>query len=174
MVGSVTGNDNTVGRWLMKQRNNPNSKVFHFSQGDILDAIKSLKMEKTRKHMEASAMMSPEGEIVPLQSPVVTEGPVEVWMLQIEAGMRHTIHKTLYGTMTAMKTSKKEKWIADWPGQLLITAGQILWTTECEKGLTEVEKGNKLGLKTTKKKWVIMLNKYAEMIRAGMKGQVPS
>ena len=66
------------------------------------------------------------------------------------------------------------KWIADWPGQLLITAGQILWTTECEKGLTEVEKGNKLGLKTTKKKWVIMLNKYAEMIRAGMKGQVPS
>ena len=157
---------------ILGQARDPEAVQPHLKK--CFDAIKSLKMEKTRKHMEASAMMSPEGEIVPLQSPVVTEGPVEVWMLQIEAGMRHTIHKTLYGTMTAMKTSKKEKWIADWPGQLLITAGQILWTTECEKGLTEVEKGNKLGLKTTKKKWVIMLNKYAEMIRAGMKGQVPS
>ena len=85
--------------------------------------------------------------------------------------MRYTLHKLLYSTMTAMKTSKKEKWVADWPGQLLITAGQILWTTECEKGLAAVEKGDPLGLKTTKKKWIQMLNKYSDMVRAGMNAQ---
>jgi len=91
--------------------------------------------------------------------------------VQVEVAMRYTLHKLLYSTMTAMKTSKKEKWVADWPGQLLITAGQILWTTECEKGLAAVEKGDPLGLKTTKKKWIQMLNKYSDMVRAGMNAQ---
>ena len=116
-------------------------------------------------------MKSPEGEVVPFQNSVITEGAVEIWMFQIEAEMRYTLHKLLYSTMTAMKTTKKEKWVADWPGQLLITAGQILWTSECEKGLRDVEKGNKLGLKITKKKWVQMLNKYSDMVRAGMNSQ---
>jgi dynein heavy chain len=48
------------------------------------------------------------------------------------------------------------------------TAGQLAWTTECEKGLTEVEKGDKGGLKLVKKKWIQMLNKYSEMVRGGL------
>jgi dynein heavy chain len=44
----------------------------------------------------------------------------------------------------------------------------LAWTTECEKGLTEVEKGDKGGLKLVKKKWVQMLNKYSEMVRGGL------
>ncbi len=47
-------------------------------------------------------------------------------------------------------------------------AGQLAWTTECEKGLTEVEKGDKGGLKLVKKKWIQMLNKYSEMVRGGL------
>jgi dynein heavy chain len=154
---------------ILGQARDPEAVQPHLKK--CFDAIKSLKMDKGRKHTEASAMNSPEGEFVPFQAPVVTEGPVEVWMLQIEWAMRNTMHKLLYGTLTAMKTTKKEKWIADWPGQLLITSGQILWTNECEKGLLAVEKGNKLGLKPTKKKWIVMLNKYAELIRAGMNKQ---
>jgi hypothetical protein len=49
-----------------------------------------------------------------------------------------------------------------------LLAGQLAWTTECEKGLTEVEKGDKGGLKLVKKKWIQMLNKYSEMVRGGL------
>ena len=66
-------------------------------------------MEKNRKHIEATAINSPEGEQVPFQSPVITEGPVEVWMLQIEHAMKYTVHKLLFATMTAMKSSKKRQ-----------------------------------------------------------------
>ncbi len=52
--------------------------------------------------------------------------------------------------------------MADFP------TGQLAWTLECEKGLTEVEKGDKGGLKVVKKKWVQMLNKYSEMVRGGL------
>ena len=155
---------------ILGQARDPEAVQPHLKK--CFDAIKTLKMDKNaRKSIEATGMNSPEGEFVPFQSAVITEGAVEVWMLQVEAAMRLTLHKLLFQTLTAMKSTKKEKWVADWPGQLLITSGQILWTTECEKGLAEVEKGNKLGLKTTKKKWVIMLNKYSEMIRAGMNKQ---
>jgi len=151
---------------ILGQARDPEAVQPHLKK--CFDAIKSIKMEKGRKQIEASAMNSPEGEKVEFQNNVVTEGAVEIWMSQIESEMRYTLHMLLYKTMTAMKTMKKEVWVHTWPGQLLITAGQILWTTECEKGLNEVEKGNKLGLKTTKKKWVQMLNKYSDMVRAGM------
>ena len=35
------------------------------------------------------------------------------------------------------KTVKKEKWVKDNQGQLIITAGQMIWTLECEKALSD-------------------------------------
>ena len=123
-------------------------------------------MDATKKKIEAAGMNSPEGEYVPFQTPVLTEGPVEYWMLAVEAAMRLTLKKILYQTTTSMKGiqdqrtfnmgkihvlfhdletensenkvkdifqiqwiacvigTKKEKWLSDWPGQLLITAGK--------------------------------------------------
>ena len=60
-------------------------------------------MDATKKKVEAAGMNSPEGEYVPFQSPVLTEGPVEYWMLAVEAAMRFTLKKILFLTMTAMK-----------------------------------------------------------------------
>jgi dynein heavy chain, axonemal len=107
-------------------------------------------MDTSKKKVEAAGMNSPEGEYVPYQAPVLTDGPVEYWMLAVEAAMRLTLKKILYQTMTTMKGTKivhcsirrdskllngmphksdagagtkKEKWVSDWPGQLLITAG---------------------------------------------------
>lgn len=54
--------------------------------------------------------------------------------------------------------AKKEKWVKDNPGQLVITAGQIVWTAECEKALSDAE-GAKKALKLLKKKWIGYLNK---------------
>ncbi|EKX36467.1 hypothetical protein GUITHDRAFT_97557 [Guillardia theta CCMP2712] len=133
------------------------------------EAIKSLKLEPPgkdgRRNYEAIAMNSPDGESVLFTSHITIDGPVEVWLLEIENVMRQTLRKVLNQTLSSMKGTKREKWVNDFPGQLLITAGQMQWTSECEKGLLDSEKGNKVGVRTAKKKQVVLLNKYAEMVR---------
>lgn len=54
--------------------------------------------------------------------------------------------------------SKKDKFVKDNPGQMVITAGQIVWTAECEKALSDAD-GAKKALKLLKRKWVGYLNK---------------
>ena len=134
------------------------------------EAIKSMKMEPPgkdgRRTYEAMGMNSPDGEYAAFTpAGVVIDGAVEAWLLAVEDVMRSSLKKTLSATLAAMKGLKREKWVNDFPGQLLITAGQTSWTGECEKGLAECEKGNRAGMRTTKKKQISMLNKYAEMVR---------
>ena len=67
------------------------------------------------------------------------------------------MHTTLKDTLRACRAdlkknlTKREKWIKEWPGQMLITASQIQWTADSEKALC---KGDKKGLKSLKKKQV--------------------
>ncbi|KAJ3195453.1 Dynein heavy chain 2, axonemal [Irineochytrium annulatum] len=96
---------------------------------------------------------------------LIVAGPVEAWLLEIENTMRITLRKLLMGCILALKKVKKDKWIKDWPGQLLITAGLISWTVDCTKSLQEIEKGDKHALKTLKKKQISSLKKLADLVR---------
>ena len=61
---------------------------------------------------------------------------------------------------------KKEKWIRETIGQLLITTSSIMWTQECVKSLVAISQGSKGALKQQKKKQVSYLNKLTEMVRS--------
>lgn len=61
--------------------------------------------------------------------------------------------------------AKKEKWVKDNPGQMVITAGQIVWTAECEKALADTE-GARKALKLLKKKWINYLSKLTAVTRS--------
>ena len=63
------------------------------------------------------------------------------------------------------KTVKKEKWVKDNQGQLIITAGQMIWTLECEKALSDPD-GAKTALRHLKKKWISYLNKLTAVTRS--------
>lgn len=119
-----------------------------------------------RKHNEAIGMHSGDGEYVPFHSPVLIEGAVENWLTDIESMMRITLRKLLGGCILNSKKSKKDKWLKDWAGMLLITTGLILWTQDCTKGLQEVEKGGKQALKTLKHHQVSSLRKWAEIVKS--------
>lgn len=56
------------------------------------------------------------------------------------------------------KAVKKDKWVKDNQGQLIITAGQVVWTAECEKALSDPDEA-KSALRHLKKKWISYLNK---------------
>jgi dynein heavy chain len=57
-----------------------------------------------------------------------------------------------------LAAAKKEKWLKENPGQMVITAGQMVWTAECEKALSDAD-GARKALKLLKKKWISYLNK---------------
>ncbi|KAJ3024564.1 UNVERIFIED_CONTAM: Dynein heavy chain 2, axonemal [Siphonaria sp. JEL0065] len=120
----------------------------------------------SRRHFEAIGMHSGDGEFVPYFNNVVIEGAVESWLTDVESVMRSTLRKLLLGCIMAQKKSKKDKWIKDWPGQLLITSGLVTWTQDCSKALVDVEKGEKHALKTLKKKQISGLKKLADLIRS--------
>ncbi|KAJ3375748.1 Dynein heavy chain 2, axonemal [Allomyces arbusculus] len=136
------------------------------------DGINKLELQlvgsDARKHYEAIGMHSPDGEYVPFNMSVSLEGPVEGWLQDVEAAMRQTLTTVLIGCLTAMKKSKRDKWLNDWPGQLLILSGQIAWTADCTKALTDVERGDKHALKDLKKKQISMLKKLADLVRTNL------
>ena len=117
------------------------------------------------KTYESTGMISNDGEKVPLARNCVISGAVESWLNDVEANMFDTVAKQCSLTLQAYK-GKKEKWIKDWPGQLLITVGAISWTAECTRALETIMKGgNKSALRQAKKKQVSYLNRLSDMVR---------
>jgi dynein heavy chain len=118
--------------------------------------------------VEAKGMNEGHGkEAIDFVSNVIIDGPVELWLVEVEKMMQLTLQRALAASLQAYK-GKKEKWIHEVLGQLLITTGAIGWTTDCTKALGEIEKGNKNGLRQLKKKQVSYLNRLADMVRGNL------
>lgn len=132
------------------------------------EGIKTLKMNPPAgalKTFEATLMNAPDGETAPFADNVIIDGPVELWLVQVEKAMKRGIAKLLMNAIQAFK-GKKEKWVKDTIGQLIITTGSIAWTTDCTKALIAISSGTKGALKQQKKKQVSYLNKLTAMIRS--------
>lgn len=104
-------------------------------------------------------------ENLPFNAPVVTEGRPEEWLNDVEAAMFAATKTTLFNVLEASKATKKEKWVKENQGQCIISAGQIIWTLECEKALSDAETARK-AVRLLKKKWVSYLNKLTAITRS--------
>ncbi|XP_058251926.1 dynein axonemal heavy chain 2 isoform X2 [Hemibagrus wyckioides] len=156
---------------ILGQSRNPDAVQPHLKK--CFDNIKSLRINKMGLSMksEAGGMFSADGEFVEFTHPVLLEGPVEAWLCDVERTMRWTLKDCLKNCCLALKkmTGKRDKWVKDWPGQMLITASQIQWTTDVNKSLIAgKDKSDKSALKSMKKKQVSMLHRYSEAIRGNL------
>jgi dynein heavy chain len=79
--------------------------------------------------------------------------------------LQQKLHAFTGHAVSAAAAAKKEKWLKDNPGQMVITAGQIVWTAQCEKALSDADSAKK-ALKALKKKWVSYLNKLTAVTRS--------
>ena len=106
---------------------------------------------------------SSDGESIPLVNNVVVDGPVEKWLVKLESAMFLALKKQMMGT-NADYRGAKDKWVRDWPGQLLITQGKVVFTRDCTKALNSVAKEIKRPLKHVKKRqsWI-----HLKIIRNG-------
>jgi len=133
------------------------------------EGIKKLEMvlpgDNERKQYLSMGINAQDGEQLPFLNPVVTEGRPEEWLNRIEDAMFATTKKHLYKVLEECKVTKKEKWVKDSQGQMIITAGQIIWTHECEKALADADSARR-AVKALKKKWISYLNKLTIITRS--------
>ncbi|XP_029769486.1 dynein heavy chain 2, axonemal [Terrapene carolina triunguis] len=156
---------------ILGQSRNPEAVQPHLKK--CFDNIKSLKIQKVGmgNKSEAVGMYSLDGEYVEFAHSVLLEGPVEEWLCDVERAMRLTLKELLRNCRLALKKmlTKRDKWVKEWAGQMVITASQIQWTTDVTKCLANCkERGDKKFLKVMKKKQVSLLNKYSEAIRGSL------
>ena len=76
----------------------------------------------------------------PLDEEVPTHGRLEDWLNKVEAAMYRACKTSLRETLEQSKGMKKEKWVKQYPGQMIISAGCVVWTAECEKALADKDK----------------------------------
>ncbi|XP_069502374.1 dynein axonemal heavy chain 2 [Ambystoma mexicanum] len=156
---------------ILGQARNPEAVQPHLKK--CFDNIKSLKIQKVgvSNKSEAAGMFSAEGEYVEFTHPVLLEGPVEAWLYDVERTMRWTLKELLRNCRAALKKmpTKRDKWVKEWAGQMVITASQIQWTVDVTKSLvSSKERGDKKFLKVMKKKQLSMLNRYSDSIRGNL------
>jgi len=154
---------------ILGQSRDPNNVQKHIKK--CFEGIKSLNMvppgTRGNKCWEGSSMIAPDTESADFVNTVICEGAVEMWLLAVEREMRLCLQRLLALSITNYK-GKKEKWVKDTLGQLLITTGAIVWTNDCQKALNSIGGGNKTALKHLKKKQVSYLSKLTDMVRSNL------
>ena len=78
------------------------------------------------------AMVSVEGERVPLSKEInpAETGAVELWLLEFEDVMKQSLQKITAEAVSGYGRVSRERWILDWPGQVVLSGSQVHWTRE--------------------------------------------
>uniref|UniRef100_A0A0X3PWV9 Dynein heavy chain 3 n=1 Tax=Schistocephalus solidus TaxID=70667 RepID=A0A0X3PWV9_SCHSO len=92
------------------------------------------------EQQEITGMISSEGEVVPFANklyPAKAKGMVEKWLLQVEAMMIASLRKVIGDSVTAYMSTPREKWVLDWPGQVVLCVSCIFWTSEVQQAILD-------------------------------------
>nr|CAH8868280.1 unnamed protein product [Trichobilharzia regenti] len=90
------------------------------------------------EQQEITGMTSAEGECVPFVTkiyPAKAKGMVEKWLLQVEDVMLNSLRKVIADSVYAYPETPREKWVLDWPGQVVVCVSCIYWTEEVQDSL---------------------------------------
>ncbi|KAF7398391.1 hypothetical protein HZH66_006288 [Vespula vulgaris] len=93
---------------------------------------------KFNEELEVLAMISSQGEEVPLTDTISTtaaRGQVEKWLIELEKLMRQSIRQVVKDAIDAYFIKERVAWVLDWPGQTILCVGQMYWTQQIEEGM---------------------------------------
>uniref|UniRef100_A0A8C9SX66 Dynein axonemal heavy chain 3 n=1 Tax=Scleropages formosus TaxID=113540 RepID=A0A8C9SX66_SCLFO len=91
--------------------------------------------------MEITGMISSEKETVPFIQkiyPAEAKGMVEKWLEQVEKMMLSSVRAVIYEGRTCIAIVRKvprKKWVLRWPGQVVICASSVFWTSEVSEAI---------------------------------------
>ncbi|KAJ3217583.1 Dynein heavy chain 7, axonemal [Dinochytrium kinnereticum] len=129
------------------------------------EGINSLQFDASQ---DILGMFSAQKEYVHFTSPVSTveaAGSVEKWLLEVEKMMLTSMRDVTQSAFNAYKDSPREKWVLDWPGQVVIGVSSVYWTKDVEFVIME---GRQNGLKKYFELSVERLSKIVELVRGNL------
>ncbi|KAI1896260.1 hypothetical protein AGOR_G00092970 [Albula goreensis] len=88
--------------------------------------------------MEITGMISSEKETVPFINkiyPAHAKGMVEKWLLQVEETMLSSVRAVIHDGVKEYSQVPRKKWVLQWPGQVVICASTIFWTSEVSEAI---------------------------------------
>ncbi|XP_072168572.1 dynein axonemal heavy chain 3-like [Diadema setosum] len=92
------------------------------------------------EQQEIVGMISAEKEVVPFATkvyPAKARGMVEKWLVQVEEVMISSVTKVCKDGTAAYAANPRNKWVLEWPGQVVLCVSQIYWTDEVAKAIKE-------------------------------------
>lgn len=69
---------------------------------------------------------------------------VEKWLLQVEDVMISSLRKVIMDSLEAYMPTPRNRWVLEWPGQVVICSSSIFWTTEVQEAMAQKD-GVKVG-----------------------------
>eukprot|EP00842_Homolaphlyctis_polyrhiza_P004671 jgi/Hompol1/5204/HPOL_004223-RA len=94
--------------------------------------------------LDIISLYSSERERLALTDKVSTadaKGSVEKWLCGVESAMLKSVRTVIKEAYTAYPKSPREKWVLEWPGQVVICVSQIFWTLGVEAAIPQGKKG---------------------------------
>lgn len=94
------------------------------------DAMKKIEFTNAKNSIEIIGMWSPEGEYVEFSDSVMAEGPVELWLKNIETMMNQSLYdQSRVGFKQYPEdVTKRDEWLFNFPAQPVLTIDMVMWT----------------------------------------------
>ena len=120
---------------ILSQTKDPNAVQPHLPK--CFENITALEFSDTG---EIVAMQSAEKEKVKFNTTVnpnsgMNRGNVELWLGEVEKSMRSSLRQVMNDSHRAYEMTRREQWVLDWPGQVVLAINQVVWTAEVEEAI---------------------------------------
>eukprot|EP00741_Cyanophora_paradoxa_P024436 tig00022075_g23593.t1 len=149
---------------ILSQTREPKAVQPHLRK--CFDNILMLDFEEGGDEVEITAMYSAEKERVEFSNVVYPRGPVENWLLEIEAMMKSTLYDKTKAALKTYSEETREQWFFDWPSQMVLTVDQIVWTHNVEVALEQIQSAsNKMAMHEYKKFCISQLERMVALVR---------
>lgn len=127
---------------LLSNGNSPHRVMPHMSK--CFQAIDRLQLDQATEDAAAAApgaprpkalgMVSSVGEeSVPFSAPLPLEGKVEAYLGDVVARMRGELRGVLKASVAAYAGAPRDRWLFEWPSQIVLVVNQIFWCQEVEQ-----------------------------------------
>ncbi|GAB1599971.1 hypothetical protein Ahia01_000274600, partial [Argonauta hians] len=112
---------------------------------------------------EIIGMVSAEKEFVPFNvtvRPAKAKGMVEKWLLEVQITMISSMRQVIHESLDAYSANPRNKWVIEWPGQVVICSSSIYWTSEVSDAMSKED-----GLKDYLRKSNKQIDEIVELVR---------
>jgi dynein heavy chain, axonemal len=152
------------------------------------DAIKRLQFGDMEDAKKMLAIISGEAEVVPFVNCPMAEGPVEVWLMNMQLAMIEALYTNCKNAWLRLleiefvlpdkfsearmgaENGPLDQWFFGFPAQSIIMIGQIEWTLGVDMALTQIhDEGKPDALKIYSEKWIQSIGYMVSIVRRQLK-----